>query len=220
MAKYRIPKSEDKEFDLLIQRANRRIKSQLKTIDKYGITQDSTKRSLIGIYSDPTEWQTQNAPFSRSKTFKSEKEYLQFKRHVSQWGGEDFERSEDRIREKYVKVIIQALNKVALTSDNGGIFTKTGRLPGNLAKKIRELSLEQLTNFFEHADPTEALETQGWGSDKYIDADRKQFVDVTVAHINTLKELFPESKAESKKTKPKKRKAKKGAKKRKSKKKK
>ena len=215
-SKYTVPESERKEFDLLVQRANRRIKSNLKMIEKNNITSSTAKRALVSDYEDASSWHTEKTPFSRSKTFDSEKDYKQFMRHVSQWGGEDFSRSEEAIRERYYKSIIQALTTTALDNGNG-VLTKTGRLPGNLAKKIRELSLEQLTNFFDHADPTESIETQGWGSDLYLGVDKKEFVDITVAHINALKQIFPESsnlsKAKSSKPKKRKSKAKKGRKK-------
>lgn len=219
MAKFKVPKEERQEFDLLVQRANRRVLANLKQVAKDKITSDTAIRSLLGDYADSSEWLTKRTPFSRSKTFESEKAYKQYIRHISQWGGDDFIRSEEAIKQRYYKNIIQALTTTAIDNGNG-VLTKTGRLPGNLAKKIRELSLEQLTNFFDHADPTESIETQGFGSENYLGVDRKEFVDITEAHISALKQIFPDNstKPKSSKTKKKRKTSKKGANKRKSKK--
>ena len=214
--KYIVPENEQREFDLLVQRANRRVLSNLKQIEKNNITSENTVRSLMGDYADSKEWLTKKTPFSRAKKFNSEKDYRQYVRHISQWGaeGDDFTRSEDAIKERYYKSIIQALTTTAIDNGNG-VLTKTGRLPGNLAKKIRELSLEQLTNFFDHSDPTESIESQGWGSENYIGVDREEFVDITKSHIDALKELFPDTNQTTTTKTKKKKKAKKTAKKRK-----
>ena len=189
--KFVVPSADRKEFDLMVQRANRRIQASLKYIQNEGITSESTQRALVGDYSDVSAWHTSKTTFSRAKTFASEKAYNQFVRHVQQWGGKEYERSVENVKEGYYKSIIQALTTTAIDNGNG-VLTAKGKLPGNLAKKIRELSLEQMTNFFEHSDPTESIESQGWASEDYIGVDRGEFVDITVGHLNSLKQLFPE----------------------------
>lgn len=187
--KFTVPKAEQKEFNLLIQRANRRIQSSLKYIQKEDLSSDNAQRALMGRYTDKAEWHTEKTVFSRSKVFDSEQDYKQFLRHVSQWGGEENERSPEKVKEGYYKAIIQALTTTAI--DNDGVLTKSGRLPANLAKQIREMSLEQLSNWFDGGDPSEDIESLRWGSDDYIGADRGEFVDITKAHINRLKEIYP-----------------------------
>lgn len=206
MSKFVVPAGDRKEFDLLVQRANRRIKSSLKYIQQEDIKSDTAQRALVSDYVDQSSWHSAKTVFSRSKTFASEKAYKQYVRHISQWGGKEFERSVDSVKEGYYKAIIQALTTTALDNGNG-VLTEKGRLPSNLAKKIKDLSLEQMTNFFDHSDPTETIESQGWSSDEYIGVDRGEFVDITTAHINSLKQLFPaktKPKRKARKTKKKK----------------
>lgn len=200
---YTIPAEDRKDFDLLVQRANRRIKASLKYIQKEDIKSESAQRALVSDYHDQSTWHTSKTVFSRSKTFASEKAYRSYLRHVEQWGGASFDRSVDKVKEGYQKSIIQALTTTAIDNGNG-VLTPSGRLPGNIAKQIKELSLEQLTNFFEHSDPTESIEYQGWASDMYLGVDRGEFVDITTSHLNALKQIFPS------KSKPKKKRGKKG----------
>ena len=188
--RYVIPVEDRKEFDLLVQRANRRIKASLKYIQKEDIKSESAQRALVSDYHDQSAWHTTKTVFSRSKTFTSEKAYRSYLRHIEQWGGASFDRSIEKVKEGYQKSIIQALTTTAIDNGNG-VLTSSGRLPGNIAKQIKELSLEQLTNFFEHSDPTESIEYQGWASDMYLGVDRGEFVDITKAHLNALKALFP-----------------------------
>lgn len=188
-SKFIVPEGDRKEFDLLVQRANRRIQSSLRYIQKQEIESEGAQRALMGRYVAQSEWHTTKTVFSRSKTFASESDYKQFLRHITQWGGAENERSPEKVKESYYKAIIQALNTTAL--DNDGILTKSGKLPGNLAKEIKEMSLDQLANWFSGGDPTEDIENMRWGSDDYIGVDRGEFVDITRAHINRLKETYP-----------------------------
>ena len=207
MSKFVVPAGDRKAFDLLVQRANRRLKSSLKYIQQEDIKSDTAQRALVSDYADQSSWHTSKTIFSRSKTFASEKAYRQYVRHISQWGGEKFERSVESVKEGYYKAIIQALTTTALDNGNG-VLTAKGRLPNNLAKQIKELTLEQMTNFFDHSDPTETIESQGWSSDEYIGVDRGEFVDITTAHINSLKQLYPEKTKAKRKTKARKNKRK------------
>ena len=74
--------------------------------------------------------------------------------------------------------------------DNGAMVD--GKLPGNIINRINNLTLEQMTEFFAHGDPTEEIENQGWRSDMYLGTDPDEFADITNAHINRLRQLYPQ----------------------------
>lgn len=187
--KFIVPKDQQTEFDRLIQRANRRIKANLKYIQQEDIKSESATRSLVSDYNSPSNWHTQKTVFSRSKVFESEREYKQYRRHVEQWGADtrDFDRSVTKIKQGYYENIIKALTTTA--QDNGALIND--RLPEGLAEKIEKMTLEQLTNFFGDGDPTEDIENMRWGSDLYAGVDAGEFADITSAHINRLEKLYP-----------------------------
>lgn len=194
-----VPKDQQTEFDRLIQRANRRIKANLKYIQQENIKSESAQRALVSDYASPTAWHTQKTVFSRSKSFESEGAYKQFVRHVTQWGADkrDFDRSVASIKEGYYENIIKALTTTA--QDNGALVND--RLPDGLAERIEKLTLEQMTNFFGHGDPTEDIDSMRWSSDEYLGADAGEFADITNAHINALEKLYPtKPKAKARKT--------------------
>lgn len=208
-SKFYVPESERKDFDLLVQRANRRIKSSLKYVESSGISSEAGQRALLGDYASQDNWNSSKTVFSRSKKFDSEKDYRQYLRHISQWGGDSFERSPDKVHSGYYEAVIKALTTTAI--DNAeGVLTKSGRLPGNLAKKIKDLTLEQITHFFEGGDPTEQIEYSRFSSYDYLGVDKGEFIDITESHINKLKQLYPAKAVDKKvnipKAKPKKRK--------------
>ena len=185
--KYIVPQSDRKEFDRLVQRANRRILQGLKYIQENNIKSDRVQRALVSDYVDRSNWNTQKTVFSRSIKFNSKKEYEQYKRHISQWGSVENQRDEESIKAGYYKSIVKALTTVAI--DTGNLDEK-GRLPRNLARRIKNLSLEQMVHFFDD-DPTELIEGARWNSYDYEGADMGQFVDITATHINTLRKLYP-----------------------------
>lgn len=190
--KFVVPEHERHDFNLLVQRANRRLKANLKFMQKEEITDFNTQHALLGIYANPEEWATQKNAFSRSTKFASKQMYEAYKKHLSKWGGEgpDYEKSIENIKEGYYKAIIQSLTVTAL--DNGdSILTSRGKLPGNLAKKIKGLSLTQLTNFFEIGDPSEDIEASRFNSLDYLGVDREEFVSVTETRLNYLKQIYP-----------------------------
>lgn len=186
---FRVPASQRRAYDALVRRANRQIQANLQYIQQEEIISDSTKRALLHDYADATAWNSPKAAISRSITFTDEKAFKAKVRFLEQFGGDDRTRTVESLKEGYKQAIIQGLTTVAI--DNGGILTKQGRLPANLAKKIDELSLEQLQNWFAHADPTEQIEVNGWTSEEYIGADREEFIAITENHINALKQLYP-----------------------------
>jgi len=200
---YIVPKAEQHEFDLMIQRANRRIKRTFEFIQQEDIKSDATIRALVGDYGSKSSWAGEKVVFSRSKKFASQKDYERFRRHVEQWGGDDYSRSAENVKQGYYKSIIRALTTVAIDNGAGEILTKNGRLPSNLAKKIKGLSLEQMSNFFDHADPTDEIERNSFRSDEFIGVDRTEYVDIVTGYINRLEELFPSNSTISQAPKPK-----------------
>lgn len=189
--RYIVPKAEQKDFDLMIQRANRRIQSAFKYIQQEELKSENAVRALVGDYNNSATWNTEKTVFSRSKRFSSERDYQQYKRHVEQWGGKENARSVDSIKQGYYKSIIKALTTVAIDNGAGDIMTKNGRLPGNIAKKVKNMTLEQMVNFFDHGDPSDEIEKNAFDSKDFIGVDRTEFVDITEGYINRLIELFP-----------------------------
>lgn len=192
-SKFIVPKKDQKNFDRLIQRANRRIQANLKFIQQEGIESNVAQRALVSDYADQANWASAKTVFSRSKSFTSEKAYKQFVRHVKQWGAKNYEREPEKIKKGYYKAIVNALTTTAIDNGGGGILTKSGRLPGNLAKQVKEMSLEQMTHFFAEADPAEDLEYMPYSGEDYIGVDRQQFIDITESKLNTLKRIYPAS---------------------------
>lgn len=187
--KYIVPEAERVEYDRLVQRANRRIKKNIQLAE--GLKSDIARRSLTFDYENKDKWASDKTVFSRSKVFESEKEYKQYVRHLEQWGAPgEYSKSEQVLREQYYKSIVKALTTTAIDNGNG-VLLKNGRLPGNLNAKIKALSTDQMLSFFDVGDPTEDIEKNGWDSWDYIGVDRDEFVDITEAHINKLKKLYP-----------------------------
>lgn len=191
--KFIVPKKDQKQFDRLVQRANRRVQANLKYIQQEDIQSSVAQRALVSDYADQANWATNKTVFSRSKSFSSEKAYKQYVRHLKQWGAKNFEREPEKVKQGYYKAIINALTTTAIDNGGGGILTKSGRLPGNLAKQVREMSLEQMTHFFAEADPTDDLEYMPYSGEDYIGVDRQQFIDITESKLNTLKRIYPAS---------------------------
>lgn len=207
---YKVPKELRQDFSLLVQRANRRIMSNLKYIQKEDIKDPRIHEALLGVKVDHADWHTQKTPFSRSivfrakktedgRTITAEQQYKSYTRALEKYA----DRNIEEVREGYYKNIIKSLTTLAI--DTGNLDEK-GKLPANLARRIKNLSTEQLVHFFDD-DPTERIEGLRWGSDDYEGADMDQFVDVTVAHLKALRQVYP------KKRKPRKDKGKKRSKK-------
>lgn len=194
--KFRVPKNEQREYDLLVQRANRRIKKNLKYIQQQNIQDFNTVRALVHDYATPEAWAGRNTVFSRKKTFATEQEYKQTVEHLKEWGKKTtkknpnkYDRSIAEIRKGYEKAIIKALTTTAITATQG-VLTPTGRLPKGMAKQIRELSLQQLTNWFEVADPTEDVEVERFSTAEYFGMEREQFIDTFERRMNLLKSIY------------------------------
>lgn len=204
---FTIPRDNWREFDNLVQRANRKILSNMAYIQKEDIKSDVTKRALLSDYADTTAWHTQKVTFSRSKRFGSQKEYEQTIRHLRKWGDSSFEDYKDpeALKQGYYKSIIRALTTTAI--ENGGILDERGNLPRNIKRRIKNLSLEQMANFFDHGDPSEQLEKQGFSSDDFLGVDEDEFNETLDGMLNKLRQLYPK-KRKPRKDKGKKRKRK------------
>lgn len=196
--KFIVPQGERNEFDLLVRRANYRIRKSMEYVQtEKGISDERTLHSIFGDYA----YSTSPTAFSRSVKFKSEKAYKQYKEFISQWGQEVRKNVKDPVkyvadkkikafRKGYIQSITKALNTLATELN---IPLENGKLPENLYGKISNLTTEQLVHFFDE-DPEEMLSGQRWGSDKYEGADAGQFVDITTARLKTLRQLYPKTK--------------------------
>ena len=206
--RFTIPRENWREFDRLVQRANRKILSNLAYIQKEEIKSDVTRRALLSDYADPTTWHTQKVTFSRSKRFNNEREYQQTLRHLEKWGNRESPDYKDpeSLKKGYYKSIIQALTTTAI--ENGGILDEKGNLPRNIKRRIKNLSLEQMANFFDHGDPSEQFEKQGFSSDDFLGVDEEEFNETLDGLLNNLRKLYPK-KRKTRKDKGKKRKRKK-----------
>ena len=199
---YTVPAGERTEFDRMVQRANRRIIANMKYIQQEEISSEGAKRALLSDYVDRGEWATEKTVFSRSIKFNSKREYESYKRHVMQWGASEQQRAAyeaknnhtltdrtlDGIKEGYQKAIIKSLTDSAIANN---IEFKNGRLPGNIVKKIRGLTLEQLTHFFENSDPIDDLEYLPYSEIDFNGVDSAGFVDNVDSIINGLKWVYP-----------------------------
>lgn len=200
--KFIVPFEERKEFDLLVQRANRRIQANLKYIQQEGVKRGSALRqALLHDYASKKNWATKNTVFSRSKSFASQKDYEQFKRHVSNWGSKDSPtHTVKAVHEGYYKNIIKALTTTAQEhSDGTPIFTEEGNLPGGIAERIKNLTPEQIVNWFEIADPSEDIEHASWSYEEFLEGvNQEKFVDIVLTRLNYLEQIIPRQKAKSK----------------------
>ena len=187
-SKFIVPEKERREFDRMIQRANRRIKSNLRYIAQETIESESAQRALLGDYIDRSTWNTEKTVFSRSKVFDNEKAYNAYKRHVAQWGDVKPSRTVDKVKEGYEKAIIKSLTTAAI--DNN-IPLENGRLPGDIRNKVRNLSLEQMTHFFENSDPVDDLEYLPYSEVDFNGVDTAGYIDNVDTIINSLQQIYP-----------------------------
>ena len=204
---YIVPTDARAEFRKIIQRANRRVLANVNYIKENGIRDNVVKTMIAGDYSKKSKWATKSAPFSASTRFKSEAAYRDFMRHVMRWGEDTGRRGgyaadPKRISEDYKTSIYKALN--GLARNNGVSLEKWGGdLPPELKKKLDDLSLEQITQFFDYVDPTG--EEWIFDSDQVVDNDVGDFIEYIDGRVSALQKYFP-SKPKSKKKKKSKRK--------------
>ena len=193
---FRVPDNDWNEFNKLVNRANYRILKNMEYIQQEGITSESTQRSLLHDFARPSEWHTNNSPLSLSRYFESEREYKQQVSKAKYFSndetfGKDFTEILNDKHNQYYKNIVQALNKTAI--DYGqGVLTESGHLPKEITDRLKDLSYEQITNFFDIADPTEDIEQSSWSYEEFFEGvDRETFIEHTLNRLNYLQELFP-----------------------------
>lgn len=187
-SKYVVPASDRREFDRMVQRANRRINANLKYIQQEDIQSEFARRALMSDYADRSNWNTPKTVFSRSIKFNSKKEYEQYKRHVMQWGDEKAERTVEGLKAGYEKEIIKSLTTAAI--DNN-IPLNNGRLPGNIRQKIKGLSLEQMTHFFHNDEPVADMEYLAYSEVDFNGVDEQGFIDNVNTIVSSLQQIFP-----------------------------
>lgn len=198
--KFIVPANEQKEFDRMVQRANRRIKASLKYIQQEDIKDRNTQRALVGDYADASNWATEKTIFSRSKGFESKKAYEQYKRHVLQWGDSKNHRSVDVVKEGYYKSIIKSLNTLAMES-GAPVLYKNGRLPVEITRAVKGMTLEQMTHYFDEGDASDDLDYLYYKWEDFAGvSSREDFVSVALSHINTVKQVYPSKGSEPIKT--------------------
>lgn len=206
---YIVPKEEQHAYKMLIQRANRRIKANLKYIKDNNITNEHTERALAGGYADPFKWSTGRMPLSRSnkgryvwnadkevmefREFQNKTEFDQYIKYVEKWGkqtkrGELFDSHPEKVKQDYKSAIIKALNEV---KDHYNISLPNGQIPKEIIEDIDSMTLEQITNFFANGDPAEDVEISQFSSDDFLDVESAEdFKDVIQSRIASIKRFY------------------------------
>ena len=204
-----VPEHLQHEYKMTIQRANRRIKSNLKYLNTNRISNSHTRRSLVGSFDDGLMWSSRSMPFSRSikgryiwnpdtemnefREFTSERDFKQYLNYVNKWGqqtkkGERFDAHPQQVKENYKSAIIKALNQV---KDHYSITLPNGQIPKEIIDQLDKLSLEQMTNFFANGDPSEDVEISQFNSDDFIDVtDAEGFIDTVTARLGQLRKFY------------------------------
>lgn len=203
-----VPENLRHEYKMMVQRANRRIKSNLQYASKNDITNDHTVRSLVGSFGDKNNWSSDKMPFSRSikgryitnadtgftefKEFKNQTEFDQYMKYLSKWGektekGELYQAHPKKIKEDYKQAILKSLNQV---KDHYSITLPNGQIPKEIIDEIDKLSLQEITNFFGNGDPSEDMEISQFSSDEFIDVENaSDFIDVIRSRVAMVKKF-------------------------------
>lgn len=193
MKKFTVPEEHQKAYKALVQRANRRLKSSLKFIEKEQISTITAKRALVFNYHDKANWASEKMPFSRSTKFTSKEAYESYVRHLNRWGeevgkGEKFGRHPARIKQEYLQAIQKTLKQTAL---HYNIPLDNGKLPAEMLKELESLSLDQLLNFYGSSDPNEDAMINEFETDgDVIVGDSESFNDLVYARLGELKKFI------------------------------
>ena len=190
MTEYIIPTDARAEYRRIIQRANRRILSNLNYIKNEGILDHSIKTGLVGDFSNKRKWATKSAPLSYSTKFASEADYKKFMRHINKWGEDTGRRGGFAAdpREKEKKGREAVYKAVYGLSSNKGVSLEDwkGDLPQDLKDRIDRLSLEQINKFFEYAD--EAGET--FDSDQVQEESPESMIDYLEGRLSAVEKFY------------------------------
>lgn len=204
---YVVPKNQQHAYKMMVQRANRRVKSNLKYIEKHNIQNEHTQRSLVGGFAERGQWASATMPFSRSnkgryiidadtgvptfREFENEREFRQYMAYLNKWGeqtekGGRFSAHPEQIKSNYKSAIIKALNEV---KDHYSITMPGGQIPKEIINELDKLNLEQITNFFANGDPSEDVEISQFSSDDFIYVENAEdFKDVVLSRISAIKQ--------------------------------
>lgn len=189
--KFTVPAGERDEFKLLVQRANRTIQANLKYIQKEDIKTERGQRVLMGDYLNKSSWNTEKTAFSRGIKFDSEKAYQDYRRLLNRWGGEGAEKSVKGAKDRIYENIVKSLNTTADIYGQG-VKDDAGNLPSEITDRLKNMNVDQLSNFFDIADPSEDIEHQSWSYEEYQEGvDRQTFTDITMTRLNYLERIIP-----------------------------
>lgn len=205
---YVVPQELQHAYKMAVQRANRRVKSNLKYIQKNNIDSPHTIRSLVGGFDDGINWASRTMPFSRSnkgryvtnadtglmefKEFKNKTEFDQYIRYLNKWGqetkkGERYSAHPEQVKEDYKSAIIKSLNQI---KDHYNISLPNGQIPKEVIADIESMNLQEITNFFGNGDPSEDIEVSQFNSDDFMYVETAQdFTDVVRARIASVKKF-------------------------------
>lgn len=218
---FTVPENERHAYKMLVQRANRRVKSNLKYIRDNKIEDYNTRRALIKSFDDPMKWSSGRMPFSRSiqghyvwntdtesmefREFKSESQYRAYIRELENFGkeGKTYNASPTQIIENYKSNIIKSLNAI---KDHYNITTPNGQIPKEILDALDTMTLKEATNFYTMYDVEEELERENFDSDAYANVtDAEGFVDVTLSILGVTKAMVQERTAKTPKRRRKRR---------------
>ena len=202
MAEYIIPAEHRAEYRATIQRANRRIISNIDYVRAEGIKDAQIRTSLVGDYYNKRKWATNTAPLSSTTRFKSKEAYDQYMRHVNKWGENTGRRGGYQAdpREK-LKRGKEAIYKAifGLTSNKGiSLEEWRGNLPPDMIEKIDSLSLEQINRFFDYVN--DAGDEELFDSDQVADNSVENLLDYVGGRLSEVQKFFPRPAKKKKKT--------------------
>ena len=190
---YVVPKSDQKAYRQMIQRANRRVQSNIKYVRDNGISDNYVRTMLTGDFMNKRRWANTKSPFSSRTQFESEHEYQQYLRFVSRWGEDTGRRGGHKadpraMEESYRDSITLAINGLIR---NRGISLEewNGDIPPELKAELKGLSLEQMTHFFRSVDPDGQVDLYDSDQVGYEDVD--DFIAYIFGIIGELKKFYP-----------------------------
>ena len=198
---YKVPKEEQEEYKLFIQRANRRIKQSYKYIQENDIKSWSTQRALMGQFADIFNWETRSNPLSRGTKFKDRETYEDFREFVDQWGAKtsNYDKSPASVRAEYRKSIINTLNRTIIKNQ---IPTENGQIPKQILNRLNRMTLTQLVNFYgdefaeemeNHRFDSDGRGTDGSGKRNVEAGDLDSFVNYINKQIDWVRSAYPEN---------------------------
>lgn len=190
---YIVPTDARAEFKKTIQRANRRILSNVNYISENNVRDRYVQNMLAGDYSRKKNWATKSTPLSSSTRFKSEADFKAFMEYISRWSEDrgkrgDYAASPKTIIEGYKSHIYGTLNGLAR---NRSISLEKwgGDLPPEVKEKLESLSLEQITQFYDYVDPF--LGEQDFDSEQVGEGSVEDYVDYIEGRLSALQKYFP-----------------------------